>query len=475
MFDDRDIFRVLLRYEGLPVTVQTYGLGRVFGLLTRVHVDCIRMTNTVPMNEADDSRWMGEIERANWEDSPQGRPETVIPIHHLISVTCEDDDFELNASSINDEPESFEVSSGVKKLTSTASTSTDDDVLPEPVETIDRIQVNIGARLIPFAHNDTKTKSLTARIKSLRGDLASTLGFNIPPVRLRSDLDLSPDEYCILINGAVVGRSDLRTDRHLAILPEHAAVRGLEGEETKEPVFDLPAIWVDKEHRRTAESQGCTVVDSLSVLITHLGEVAKNLRHKILSHEAVHQMLQELRLKSFALVDENFPKRIPTFVLHRVLTELLAERIRINCFEAIVEALVWHYTSSKSFDDVYEAVRRVISGNVIRDVAGSQSVLNVVLLSREMFSSLEEATALEFSENIIEPLTSKAAHYTRIGQPFAVVAPGKDRRAVRQLLSSMNIPWIPVLSGEDLSDARELGISATSETVDADSKKESVT
>ncbi len=474
MFDDRDMFRVLLRYEGLPVTVQTYGLGRVFGLLTRVHVDCIRMTNTVPMHEVDDSRWMGEIERANWEDSPQGRPETVIPIHHLISVTCEDDDFELNASSINSEPASFETTSNVQKLSSSVVTTKDDDAIAEPLELVDRFQVSIGARLVPFAHQDTKSKSLTDRIKSLRCDLVSTLGFNIPPVRLRSDFNLSAEEYCILINGSVVGRYDLRTDKHLAILPEDAAIRGLEGDETKEPVFDLPAIWINDDQRRTAESQGCTVVDSLSVLITHLGEVAKNFRHRILSHEAVHQMLQELRLTSYALVDENFPKRIPTFVLHRILTELLAERIRINCFEAIVEALAWHYTSSRSFEDVYEDVRRAISANVIRDVVGAKSELHVVLLSQEMFSSLQDATASEFSANVIEPLTSKATHCTRIDQPFAVVAPGNDRRSVRKLLSSMSIPWIPVLSGEELSDVRELGVTVSSESIDATSQNESI-
>ncbi len=452
------------------MTVQTYGLGRVFGMLSAVHSDCIRLSNTISMHETDDSRWFGEIERANWEESAVGRPETLIPIHQLTSVTCEDDDFDQSPP--DNTPSSIATTPEIKLANLSDVASTEDNETNPLVSVDDRVELRIGARLVPFASESSRVKSLPERIKSLRREVLNELGFGIPLIRVKSDFNLEANQYQIIVNGAVLGSSHLKTDSLLAILPENKAVRNLDGEETREPVFSLPALWISQEQRKTAESQQCTVVDAISVLMTHLGEVAKNLRFEFLSHEMVHRMLQELRLSSYSLVDENFPNRIPTHLLHRVLCELLRERIKISCFEKIVETLVWHYDRKLTFDQIYEHIRTAVGRNAVAALLGESKKLRAITLPGEFQAKLtspSESGSLNF---ILDPLTQVVSEQQAGNSPVAIVVPRPLRRIVCQLLAVLDSPPISVFAIEELAYARELNVDISMETLTKDSIQE---
>ncbi len=189
---------------------------------------------------------------------------------------------------------------------------------------VDRMGVEVGYRLVPLV-DPKKTGGLLSRIASLRKQLARDMGIIIPPIRLRDNLQLSPNEYHIKIKGQTVAKGELMPDSNLAL--GGGDQEPIEGVKTVDPAYGLPGVWIPESNKETAESAGYTVIDPTSVLITHLTEVIKSHAYEIASREDIQKLIDNLKNDSPTLVNELTTNVFSLGVVHEVIRNLLLERI----------------------------------------------------------------------------------------------------------------------------------------------------
>jgi flagellar biosynthesis protein FlhA len=219
----------------------------------------------------------------------------------------------------------------------------------------DRACVEVGARLIPLV-DPKRGSSLLDRITALRRDLAQKNGIWVPPIRVRDNIHLDVEVYRILVGGREVARGVLRPDQLLAIDPDGARP-ALDGEATQDPAFGLPARWIAEGDRRRAELTGYTVVDAPSVLVTHLSELVKRHAHELLSREDLKKLIDKVKETSPTVVDELVPQMLSMGALHRILTNLLEERVPITNLVRILETLAHYAPLSKDPIELADRVR----------------------------------------------------------------------------------------------------------------------
>ena len=253
----------------------------------------------------------------------------------------------------------------------------------------DRAVIEVGARLVPSIRSG-KTKGLSERITVLRKELSRANGVWIPPVRINSNLMLQPDEYRILVAGRRVAGADVHKGQMLAILPDNqrATVPGID---TSEPSFGLPARWIDENDRRIAEAQGCTVVDPLSVLITHLGEVLKEHSHELLTLESLKQMLKRVEAFAPTVVEEIRPETIRIGMLHQVLVQLAEDRIPLNDLALILESILNHAPGMTDIDALTDRVRVDLGRLVCEQFRHTDGALQVITLSPKLDTHLRQS------------------------------------------------------------------------------------
>lgn len=253
----------------------------------------------------------------------------------------------------------------------------------------DRVGLEIGAQLIPLVHAK-KTKGIADRIGTLRRDFAKSNGMWIPPVRIRDNLQLDPGSYRILISGREIARGALRIDSLLAVNPGNATTP-LEGESTRDPAFDLPAFWIDQDARRRAEVGGYTVVDALSVMTTHLGEVLRKHAHELLTREDLKKMIDKVRTFAPTVVEELKPDVIRMGALHQVLVQLVSERVSIADMATILESVVNHAALVKDPDELTTRVREDLGRTICDRFRDEQGKLRVLILDPRLEIQLREA------------------------------------------------------------------------------------
>ena len=305
----------------------------------------------------------------------------------------------------------------------------------------DRAVVEVGARLVPFIQSK-RVKGLSERITALRREFSRSQGLWIPPIRVNSNLSgLQPEEYRILVAGRRVAGGELRTEQLLAILPEGRQA-SVPGEPTTEPAFGLNARWITSDNRRSAEIQGCTVVDPLSVLITHLGEILKRFAHELLTREALKQMLD--RAKEFAptIVEEIKPETIRMGMLHQVLVQLAEDRIPLADITLILESIVNHAPQTKTSEDLTDHVRVDLGRLVCERFRGTDGRLRVVAMEPKLDSRMRQSLHQDQLALGAGPLTrlieavGKAARESERNQlPLALLVDQKVRRPLKRLLA----------------------------------------
>ncbi len=321
--------------------------------------------------------------------------------------------------------------------------------------TADRISLEIGAALIPLV-STRKGPGLLDRIGGLRRDLAKQNGLWVPAVRVRDNIQLDPRAYRVLISGHEVARGDVRPDLWMAIDPGGANRVQLAGEEAREPAFGLPARWIFETDRNRAEMAGYTVVDAPSVVITHLGEVVRRHASELLSREDLKAMVDKVRVTSPAVVDELIPNAISMGTLHRVLTNLLTERVPISNLVRILESLAAHSATTKDISDLTERVRFDIGRSIVdryRDAAGR--VRSLVLdprLEVELRRTVQ-GNQLVLDPSRLEQLTLKLMTEVRRaaarGQDVALLCDTSLRRALHNSLSR-TLPDLAVIAYQEI-------------------------
>ncbi|HEV7778739.1 MAG TPA: flagellar biosynthesis protein FlhA [Luteibacter sp.] len=252
----------------------------------------------------------------------------------------------------------------------------------EDVATVDTVGLEVGYRLIPLVDR-AQGGELMARIKSVRRKLSQELGFLVPSVHIRDNLDLGPNAYRIALMGVPMGEAEIHNERLLAINP--GRVHGtLNGIATHDPAFGLEAVWIEPGLREHAQTLGYTVVDPATVIATHLSHILQSHAHELLGHQDVQQLLDRLAATTPKLVEDLVPKKLSLGVVVKVMQNLLAERVPIRNIRSIVESLAEHAGQSQDPGVLAAAVRVALGRQIVQEIAGLGTEIPVITLAPEL-------------------------------------------------------------------------------------------
>lgn len=338
-----------------------------------------------------------------------------------------------------------------------------DDVNP-----VDAIGLEVGYRLIPLV-DSSQGGLLLSRIKGVRKKISQELGFLIPTVHIRDNLDLKPNHYRISLAGVVMGEAPIFNDKWLAINP--GQVFGvLEGQETKDPAFGLDAVWITEAQKERAHTFGYTVVDASTVVATHLSQILEQNSQQLLGYDETQQLLDKLASSSPKLVKELVPDTLTLGAVNKVLQGLLVEHIPLTDIRTIVETLAEAATKSKDTDFLISQVRVSLSRLITQKISGLNEELPIITLNPELEQLLQNTVqnsgtnAVSFepgmADKIQHSLTQFAAEqHAKKELAVLVVQPGIRSvlaRFVRNISSNLH-----VLSYQEIPDNKQIRIIGT--------------
>ncbi|ESS73345.1 flagellar biosynthesis protein FlhA [Methyloglobulus morosus KoM1] len=279
-----------------------------------------------------------------------------------------------------------------------------DDVMP-----VDIVGLEVGYRLIPLVDKNQGGQLMT-RIKGVRKKLSQELGFLIPSVHIRDNLDLSPTAYRISLMGVTVGESEILPEMEMAINPGRV-FGSLPGKTCKDPAFGLDAVWIEVNQKDHAQTLGYTVVDPGTVVATHLSHLLQAYAHELFGYEDAQKILENLGKTAPKLVEDLVPKILPLGLVVKVLQNLLQERVPIRDMRTIAETLAEYGSKSQDPDILTAAVRASLGRLIVHEISGIQNELPVITLDYELEQLLHKSlqTAGEHGAGI-EPGLAEQMH-----------------------------------------------------------------
>jgi flagellar biosynthesis protein FlhA len=341
-----------------------------------------------------------------------------------------------------------------------------DDVMP-----VDMVGLEVGYRLIPLVDRN-QGGQLLARIKGVRKKLSQEMGFLMPSVHIRDNLDLQPNAYRLTLMGVSVAEAEVHPDRELAINP--GQVFGpLNGIAAKDPAFGLEAVWIDPSQRDQAQSLGYTVVDASTVVATHLNQVLHKHAHELLGHEEVQQLMQLLAKSSPKLAEELVPGMISLSTLLKVLQTLLQEQVPVRDIRTIAEAIANVAAKSQDPAAMVAVVRVALARAIVQSIVGLELELPVITLEPRLEQILlnsiqkagqgsEEGILLEpgMAEKLQRSLVEAAQRQEMLGKPVILLVAGPVR-AMLSRFARLAVPSIHVLAYQEIPDNKQVTIVAT--------------
>lgn len=348
----------------------------------------------------------------------------------------------------------------------------------DDVQPVDVIGLEVGYRLIPMVDKN-QGGELLGRIKGVRKKLSQEMGFLIPSVHIRDNLDLNPTGYRLSLMGVSMAEADVYPDRELAINP--GQVFGtLDGIKTKDPAFGLDAIWISPSQREQAQTLGYTVVDPSTVVATHLNQILQQHTFELLGHEDVQKLLDMLAKTSPKLVEELVPNTLSINVLLKVLQNLLRERVPIRDIRSIAEALAG--TTGKSQDPAaLTALARVaLSRQIVQNIIGNERNLPVITLEptleQLLLNTVQQAQKAGADDSaFIEPgladrlqqsLINAAQQQELSGKPLVLLVAAPLRPMLSRFVRH-SVPDMRVLAYTEVPENKQISIDAS---VGADKK-----
>ncbi|WP_237709552.1 flagellar biosynthesis protein FlhA [Pseudomonas oryzihabitans] len=341
-----------------------------------------------------------------------------------------------------------------------------DDVTP-----VDMVGLEVGYRLIPMVDRN-QGGQLLARIKGVRKKLSQDLGFLMPSVHIRDNLDLLPNAYRLTLMGVSVAEAEIYPDRELAINPGQV-YGSLNGVAAKDPAFGLEAVWIDVTQRDQAQSLGYTVVDASTVVATHLNQVLFKHAHELIGHEEVQQLLQVLAKSSPKLAEELVPGIVSLSTLLKILQQLLQEQVPVRDIRTIAEAIANVGPRSQDPAAIAGAVRVALSRAIVQNIVGMEPELPVITLEprleQMLLSSMQKAGQGAEDGMFLEPgmaeklqrsLIEAAQRQEMMGKPVVLLVAG----AIRGMMSRfarMAAPNMSVLAYQEIPDNKQVTIVAT--------------
>ena len=341
-----------------------------------------------------------------------------------------------------------------------------DDVTP-----IDIIGLEVGYRLIPLVDRN-QGGQLLARIKGVRKKLSQELGFLMPTVHIRDNLDLAPSAYRLTLMGVILAEAEIYPDRELAINP--GQVFGtLNGITARDPAFGLEAVWIEISQRSQAQSLGYTVVDASTVVATHLNQILYKHSHELIGHEEVQQLMQLLAKSSPKLAEELVPGVLSLSALLNVLQALLAEHVPVRDIRSIAEAIANNAGKSQDTAALVAAVRVGLSRAIVQSIVGIEPELPVITLEPRLEQILlnslqkagqgqEEGVLLEpsMAEKLQRSLIEAAQRQEMQGLPVILLVAGPVR-AMLSRFGRLAVPNMHVLAYQEIPDNKQVTIVAT--------------
>ena len=331
----------------------------------------------------------------------------------------------------------------------------------EPISSIlqiDTLKLQLGYGLLGLI-DESKGGRLTEQIKAMRRQLAKEIGFVVPSIRIQDNMQLDSGGYNIAIKDVPVGDGILKPGKLLA-MDATGQAPAIEGEETIEPTFGLPARWIEEKSREEASFNGYTVVDCSTVIVTHVTEIIKDNLSELLTRQEVQKLVDDLPPEQKQVVKDIVPDQVNYGLLQKVLQNLLAERISIRDMSTIIESIADAVTVTKHVQHITEMVRARLGRQITAAHLGNDGHVQIVTLSnnweREIANALVEngddkQLAMEPSKVQTFLSTVKDAIEKNMvggGQPVLLTSPG-SRPYVRSLLER-SMPSIPVISQQEL-------------------------
>jgi len=335
----------------------------------------------------------------------------------------------------------------------------------DDVQHVDTIGLEVGYRLIPLV-DKSQGGELLSRIKGVRKKLSQELGFLVPAVHIRDNLDLSPNAYQISLMGVSSGEGEIRHDCELAINPGQVFGK-LEGIETTDPAFGLEAVWIAPDLREHAQTLGYTVVDAATVVATHISQLLTNNASKLLGYEEVQQLLDMLAKHSPKLVDGFIPDVMPLGTVVKVMQNLLNEGVSIRDMKTIVQTLLEYGPKSADTEVLTAAVRIALKRMIVQEISGPELEIPVITLAPELEQMLHQSMQATGSEGPnIEPslaermqksLVDATQRQEMVGQPAILLTSGMLRSTLSRFVKH-TIPNLRVISYQEVPDEKQIRI-----------------
>jgi len=334
------------------------------------------------------------------------------------------------------------------------------------VAPLDVLGLEVGYRLIPLV-DKSQDGELLRRIRGIRKKFAQEVGFLVSPVHIRDNLELKPNAYRILLKGVEVGMGEAYVGQFLAINPGRVAGT-LNGTATKDPAFGLPATWIDGGQRDQAQAYGYTVVDSSTVVATHLNHLILTHAAELLGRQEVQQLLEHLGKEMPKLVEDLVPKILPLGTLQKILQGLLDEGVHIRDMRTIIETVADHATRTQNADELTTHVRNALGRAIVQQLFPGSGEMQVMSLDPTLERLLAQAVAGGSENTSFEPgladtlVRETAAASTRqegLGLPAVLLVPASLRLLLSRFLRR-TVPQLKVLAHNEVPETRIIKVTS---------------
>ena len=352
-------------------------------------------------------------------------------------------------------------------VTPTAAVGDSRELSWDDMQPVDLVGLEVGYRLVPLVDKG-QGGDLLARIRGVRLKVSQELGFLVPAVHIRDNLDLSPNAYRIQLSGVPVGEGSVYPEREMAINP--GRVFGpLQGISTRDPAFGMDAVWIEPAQREHAQSLGYTVVDASTVVATHLSQLIAQHAHEILGHEETQNLLTNLAKTAPKLVEDLVPKVLSVGVVVKVLQGLLAERVPVRNLRSVLEALAEHSGRIQDPQALVAQVRIALSRQIVQDIVGISQELPVITLDPGIEQMLGNSVGTAGGSPGLEPglaerlqghLVEAARRQEVAGQPAVLLVPPALRPILARFLRA-TVPQMHVLAWNEIPDSRRVRLVST--------------
>jgi flagellar biosynthesis protein FlhA len=334
----------------------------------------------------------------------------------------------------------------------------------EKVLFIDPMEIELGYGLIPLV-DPQQGGDLLSRITVIRRQVASELGIVVPPIRIRDNMSLSSELYIVKIKGIDVAEGSLQLDSYLAMNPGNIE-KEIPGIDTTEPAFGLPATWISASHKETAEMYGYTVVDTLSVLATHLTEVIHAHAQELLNRQEVQRLIDNAKPHASAVIEELIPNQLTLGQVLRVLQNLLRERIPVRDIVTILETLADYSTQTQDAEILTEYVRQSLARTISRQYISKGKRLFVITIDPKVEQMMAESVQKsEFGsrmilrpttiEKVVNELNTYISKAVEAGVQPTVLTATQIRPHLKRLIDR-SLPRLPILSVNEIVPEIEL-------------------